>query len=68
MSEDHKPNVVSQQHCASPHWARIVREFLDMDFLCDVLGVMDQFRGLRALPVLRTSLDFFLREYVKYTV
>jgi hypothetical protein len=30
--DDHQPDVVFQQDGAPPHWARIVREFLDMHF------------------------------------
>jgi hypothetical protein len=30
--EDHEPNVVFQQDGALPHWARIIREFLDVHF------------------------------------
>jgi hypothetical protein len=52
-SEDHQPNVVFQQDGAPPHWARTIREFLDMDFLGAGVGVMGQFRDLRAHPILR---------------
>jgi hypothetical protein len=51
--EDRQPDMVFQQHGAPPHWSCIARELLVMHFPGPGLSVMDQFRGLRAHPILR---------------
>jgi hypothetical protein len=53
--EVHQPDVVFQQDGAPQHLAHIAREFLDMGA---GLGVMDQFRSLRAHPILRRLIYF----------
>jgi hypothetical protein len=52
--EDHEPDVVFQQDGAPPQIGLVLSEnFLTWIFLSAGLGVMDQFRGLRAHPILR---------------
>jgi hypothetical protein len=51
--EDHQPNVVFQQDGAPRHGLVLPENFLTCIFLGAGLGVMDQFRGLRAHPIPR---------------
>lgn len=62
--EDHQPNVIFQQDGAPPHWARVVREFLDMHFPGRWVGRDGPILWPPRSPDL-TPLDFFLWGYVK---
>lgn len=62
--EDHQPNVMFQQDGAPPHWALIVREFLDTHFPGRWVGRGGPIQWPPRSPDL-TPLDFFLWGYVK---
>jgi hypothetical protein len=57
--EDHQPNMVFQQDGAPPHWARIVREVLDMRYPGRWVG-RDEPIPWPPRPPDITPLDFFL--------
>lgn len=64
--EDHQPNVVFQQGGKPPHWAHIVREFLNMHFPGRWVGHDE---SIPWPPPSRNimPLDFILWRYIKDT-